>query len=141
MNSKKNCSQFEHICKKYRNNMPHIVLNGKVDLQKIQDDFQPIFLKSDSIIRVKEMHVNSSKNNALYSTLVIDGSNQEFFIEVLSSDSKTTIRLFPLTDPEKTDSVKNAMVLICKSIKKLYPDIPIGKTNLKDYLLGMSVPC
>ena len=121
--------------------MPHIVLNGKVDLLKIQDDFEPIFLKSDSIIRVKEMYLNSSKNNALYSALVIDGTTQEFFIEVLSGDSKTTIRLFPLTDPEKTDSVKNAMVLICKSIKKLYPDIPIGKTNLKDYLLGMSVPC
>lgn len=121
--------------------MPHIVLNGNVDLEKVQGQFQVIFEKKPCIIKLKEMYVNSSKNNALVHTLVIDQENQEFFIEVLTSKDKTTIRLYPLTDPKKTDSVKISMVLLCNFIKKLYPDLPIGKTNLQDYLSKGSVSC
>ena len=121
--------------------MPHIVLNGNVDLEKIQDEFQVIFEKNDHIIRLKEMYVNSSKNNALVHTLVIDEENQEFFIEVLTSKDKTTIRLYPLTDPKKTDSVKISMVLLCGFIKKIYPDLLVGKTNLQDYLSKVQIPC
>ena len=87
------------------------------------------------------MYVNSSKNNALIHTLTIDKETQEFFIEVLSNQDKTTIRLYPLTDPKKTNSVKISMVLLCDFIKKLYPDLPIGKTNLQDYLSKASIPC
>ena len=121
--------------------MPHIVLNGNVDLEKIQGQFQVIFQKKPCIIRLREMYVNSTKNNALIHTLVIDQNNQEFFIEVLTSKDKTTIRLYPLTDPKKTDSVKISMVLLCGFIKKLYPDLSIGKTNLQDYLSKVLVSC
>ena len=119
--------------------MPHIVLNGDVDLEKIQGQFQVILKKNPCIIRLKEMYVSSSKKNALVHTLVIDQESQEFFIEVLASKGKTTIRLYPLTDPKKTDSVKISMVLLCDFIKKLYPDLPIGKTNLQDYLSKVSI--
>ena len=121
--------------------MPHIVLNGSVDLEKIRAHFQPIFEKDSSIIRLKEMYVASSKNNALIHTITIEQETQEFFIELLSSKDKTTIRLYPLTDPKKTDSVKISMALLCDFIKKLYPDLPIGKTNLQDYLSKVLVSC
>ena len=121
--------------------MPHIVLDGRVDLNEVYNGFKPIFLKSKSLIKIKGIYLNSSKNNALFSTLVIDEGHQEFFIEVLSGDDKTTVRLYPLTDPKKTDSVKKSLVIVYQSIKKLNPEIPIGKTNLQDYLSRLEVPC
>ena len=121
--------------------MPHIVFDGKVNLTKIHDDFKPIFWKNDSLIKIKDAYINGHKNNLLFSSLVIDKFHQEFFIEVLSSNEKTTIRLFPLTDPKKTDSIRNAMVLVARIIQKNHPDIPIGKTNLQDYLSNEALSC
>ena len=121
--------------------MPHIVFDGKVDLVKIHDSFKPIFLKTDSIIKIKETYLNVAANNLLLSTLVIDELHQEFFIEILSGSEKTTIRLYPLTDPQKTDSVKNAMVLVSKIIQKHHPELQIGKTNLQDYLSNPLLTC
>ena len=116
--------------------MPHIVFDGKIDLEKVQNMFKPIISTSNNIIKIKDMYVNSQKNNALFSALAVDETPQEFFIEVLTGDSKTTIRLLPLTDPKKTDSVKNAMVFVSRLVSDLNPSLNITKTNLQDYLYG-----
>ena len=121
--------------------MPHIVFDEKVNLEKIQADFKPIFRKTDSLIKIKDAYINGAKNNLLLSSLVIDEFHQEFFIEVLSGNEKTTIRLYPLTDPKKTESVRNAMVLVARIIQKNYPDVQIGKTNLQDYLSNQALSC
>jgi len=116
--------------------MPHIVFDGPVDLEELQKMFQPIVDTSKNIIKIKEMYVNSRKNNAFFSTLTIDETPQEFFIELLTGDSKTTIRLLPLTDPKKTDLVKYAMVHVSRLVSNLDPSLKITKTNLQDYLQG-----
>ena len=121
--------------------MPHIVFDGKVNLEKIHADFKPILMKTDSLIKIKDVYINDSKNNLLLPSLVIDEFHQEFFIEVLSGNEKTTIRLYPLTDPKKTDSVRRAMVLVAQIVQKNHPDVPIGKTNLQDYLSNHALSC
>lgn len=80
------------------------------------------------------MYISSRKNNALFSALTIDEATQEFFIELLTGDSKTTIRLLPLTDPKKTDLVKYAMVHVSRLVSNLDSSLKITKTNLQDYL-------
>ena len=114
--------------------MPHIVFDGPVDLEEFQKMFKPIVDTSKNIIKIKEMYVNSRKNNAFFSTLTIDDKPQEFFIELLTGGSKTTIRLLPLTDPTKTDLVKYAMVYVSRLVSNLDPSLKITKTNLQDYL-------
>lgn len=114
--------------------MPHIVFDGPIDLEELQKTFKPIIDTSNNIVKIKEMYVNSRKNNALFSTLTIDETTQEFFIELLTGDSKTTIRLFPLTDPKKTDLVKYAMIHVSQLVSNLDPSLKITKTNLQDYL-------
>jgi hypothetical protein len=121
--------------------LPHIVFGEKINLEKIFENFQPILEKSDKLIKIESIFLNSKKNNALIQTLVIDKLHQEFFIEVISSDVKTTIRLLPLTDPVKTDLVKTAMVLIAQLILKEFPELKITKTNLHEYLLEKSISC
>lgn len=121
--------------------MPHIVFGEKIELERIYENFQPLLEKSDKLIKIESIYLNSKKNNALIQTLVIDKLHQEFFIEVISSDVKTTIRLLPLTDPVKTDLVKTAMVLVAQLILKEFPELQITKTNLQEYLMEKSIPC
>ena len=52
----------------------------------------------------------------------------------MTSKNKTTIRLYPLTDPAKTDAVKQSLVNLCLEIQKCYPDIKVIKSNLWDYI-------
>lgn len=121
--------------------MPHIVFNGITDFEKISENFAPIIMKSESLIKIKEMFLNSNNQSALFSVLVIDEFHQEFFIQVLTNNKKTTVRLLPLTDPKKTNAVKKAMVLISQIIRNNNPDLKVTKTNLQEYLSPNEISC
>jgi len=64
---------------------------------------------------------------------MIRNKNQNFFIEISTSENKSTIRLFPKTDPEKTPGVKQAMGLLAKMIQSIF-DVQIIKTNIQDFI-------
>ena len=113
--------------------MPHIVLDKKLDLFDFSILFKPIFQKSP-LIKIHEMYTNVAGTNSLFSTVVIDSSHRDYFIQIMSSKDRTTIRLFPGTDPEKTDGVKTSMALLAKQIMSHYPEFEVTKTNLSDYL-------
>lgn len=118
--------------------MPHIVLDSIVNLEYLQSEFKPIFQKGKSLIRINDMFVHDQKHTALFFVVAMDKLHQEYFIEVSTRESKTTIRLLPLTDPVKTDSVKKSLVLICEFIKKYYPLHNITKTTLQNFLSDSS---
>ena len=62
------------------------------------------------MIKIQDMYIDTRGTNALLNTIVIDDSHHEFFIQLMTNKNKTTIRLYPLTDPEKTDAVKQSLV-------------------------------
>ena len=113
--------------------MPHIVLNKSLNLFDYSILFKPIFVKSP-LIKIQDMYIDTRGSNALLSTVVIDDSHHEFFIQLMTSKNKTTIRLYPLTDPEKTDAVKQSLANLCLQIQKNYPDMKVIKSNLWDYI-------
>ena len=113
--------------------MPHIVLDSSLNLSDFSVLFTPIFEKSP-LIRIQNMYVESTGISALFSVVIIDESHHEFFIQLLSGKNKTTIRLLPLTDPPKTDSVKKSLSLVCLQIQKHYSHMNVTKSNLWDYL-------
>ena len=80
------------------------------------------------------MYIDTRGTTALLSTVVIDDSHHEFFIQVITNKNKTTIRLYPLTDPVKTDAVKQSLANLCLEIQKYYPNMNVIKSNLWDYL-------
>lgn len=114
--------------------MPHIVFNQRINLNDFLNDFTPIFQKEPILIKVQTIFVDKDNLTALLPSIVISELHQEFLIEISTRQEKTTIRLYPGTDPEKTDGVKTAMALLAKQIMKLHPDYEVTKTNLSDYL-------
>ena len=114
--------------------MPHIVFENKIDLDDFSQKFLPIFQRNSTLIKIQTIFVDKDNLSALLPTIVIDGNHQEFFIELSTRKNKTTIHLYPNTDPEKTDGVKLSMALLAKQIMTAYPDFKITKTNLSNYL-------
>ena len=109
--------------------MPHIVLNQQVDLLEFSKFFSPYFQKSP-LIRISSIYVENSGLTALLPAVVIDKLHQEFFIQISTSPKKTTIRLLPLTDPQKTDSVKKSLSLVYFQMKKFDSSLVVTKSNL-----------
>ena len=113
--------------------MPHVVFDQKIDLEKLSEKFTNIFKNDDKIIKIENIFVDKEARTALLPAVVIEGKNQNFFIEISTSENKSTIRLHPKTDPEKTPGVKTAMGLLAKQIQNLF-EVKITKTNIQDFI-------
>jgi len=113
--------------------MPHIVVDKQVDLLDFSKSFSP-YLQKSPLIRISNIYVENNGLSALVSVVVIDELHQEFFIQVSASPKKTTIRLLPLTDPEKTDSVKKSLFLVYSQMKKFDSSLSVLKSNLWEHI-------
>ena len=80
--------------------MPHITMDRKIDLFDFTKSFIPVFQKSP-LIKISTIYVERSGSVAILPTIIIDDKHQEYFIQIMTSDKKTTIRLLPQTDPKK----------------------------------------
>ena len=88
------------------------------------------------MIKILNVFLDLKKRVALIPTVVIDNLHQQFFIEISTRKDKTTIRLFPGTDPEKTDGVKMSLGLTAKIIQEINPNHRVTRTNIKEFLLS-----
>lgn len=117
--------------------MPHIVLENITQTQEAYEAIEPFSNKIDGgILKVMDKYINSNTQTALIEALAIEnGKNQNFFVQLSQKKSSVTVRLLPLTDPEKTNGVKTIMATIAKQIKDANEQISYGKNNLEDFLI------
>ncbi len=117
--------------------MPHVVLEKAQLTPQLFQGLEPLTLKTDNgILKLGDRYINAAGTTALIESLAIENSrNQSFFIQLSQKDTSLTVRLLPLTDPEKSPGVKMLMAQIAKQIKDSSSAIEYGKTNLQDYLL------
>jgi len=114
--------------------MPHIVFNKTLDLQEFSRLFTSFFIREPYIIKIQDLFLNRDGKVSFVPTTVVDEKNQQFLIEIIAKDNKTTVRLFPGTDPEKTDGVKMAIGYLAKMIQSKFPDLVISKTNIAEFI-------
>jgi len=117
--------------------MPHVVLENINSAQKAYESIVPFSQRIDGgILKVSDKYINSSAQSVLIESIAVEaGKNQTFFIQLSEKKTSLTVRLLPLTDPEKTVGVKTIMACIAKQIKDSDSSIVYGKTNLDEYLL------
>jgi hypothetical protein len=116
--------------------MPHVVLEGTIGLRELQARFSPVVERnSQEILKTGDFYVNQTEKSALIEAIVIENSPpMNFFVHLSRKENSLTVRLLPLTDPEKTTGVKKLMGIIAKKIHELFPETEFGKTNLQDFL-------
>ena len=110
--------------------MPHVVFDKEIDLESFSQEFKEIILKKPFLIKLLDVYTDKEKRTSLIPTVVIDKLHQQFFIEISTRKDKTTIRLFPGTDPEKTEGVKMSLGLTAKIILEMNPSLEITRTNI-----------
>jgi hypothetical protein len=119
--------------------MPHIVLSGSILLSNAFEHIEKIHFKdqkSNIIVRIENYFINQPGNTILAKTVVVDEKPQSFYIMVMNREDKTTIRLDPQTDPEKTDGVKIALALMAKRIQEIEKahNLYVSKTNIQEFI-------
>jgi len=118
--------------------MPHIVLENINEVKMAYEAITPFANKIEGgMLKIIDKYINSAEQAALVEALAIEnGKNRNFFIQISRKESSLTVRLLPMTDPEKTDGVKTIMAMIAKQIKDRDAKITYGKTNLQDFLIS-----
>ena len=114
--------------------MPHVVFDKEIDLESFSKEFKETMIKEPFLIKLLDVYTNKERRVALVPAVVIDKLHQQFLIEISTRKDKTTIRLFPGTDPEKTDGVKMSLGLTAKIIQESNPNHKITKTNIDAFL-------
>jgi hypothetical protein len=117
--------------------MPHVVLEQAQSALQAFEAIEAVTLKKDTgILKLGDKYINAAETSALIEALAIEaGKTQNFFIQLSQKKASITVRLLPLTDPEKSPGVKMLMAVVAKQIKDSNTTISYGKTNLQDYLL------
>ena len=114
--------------------MPHVVFDKGIDLNEFVEKFNPIINKEKNFIKIENVFLDKNKREVLLPVAIINEERQRFFVQILSSPNKTTIRLLPLTDPEKTDAVKTSLGLVAASILSYNKVLKITKTNIGEFI-------
>ncbi len=117
--------------------MPHIVLENINSTKEAYEAITPFAHKIEGgMLKMLDKYINASEQSVLIESLAIEsGVNQNFFIQLSQKKSSLTVRLLPLTDPQKTKGVKTIMAMIAKQIKDTNAKITYGKNNLEDFLI------
>jgi hypothetical protein len=118
--------------------MPHVVLSGKYDITRICIQFKKKInkIENNTIIKYDDSFINSDNNLILIKTIVIENQkSQSFYIMVMQKEQQLTIRLDPLTDPKKTNTVKKSLGLIAQDLLNNNKGLKVTKTNLNDFII------
>ena len=114
--------------------MPHVVFNKKIDLEEFSIQFHPVIKRNPGVIKLNDVFVDKNNDKALITALTIDDIHQEFIIELDAKESSSTLRLFPMTDPQKTSSVKTALGLVASFVLYVSPNARIIRTNIPEFI-------
>lgn len=114
--------------------MPHVVLEGSINLEELFNNFNRFFLREgDKIVRLDEILVNSMRSRLLVKATAVEaGVSRSYYISMLLKGSSITVRLDELTDPEKTDSVKISLAVVASMLMK--HGMKVVRTNIGEYL-------
>lgn len=116
--------------------MPHVVLNGIVNIDDIIKKFNSIFIRDEyAILKTDNIYINRDKTAILIESLAIEKGVKNSFLTMISlRDDGVAVRIYPGLEVEKTNGVKKLLSEIAKQILTMFPQLIIGETNLLEYL-------
>jgi len=120
----------------WRLDLPHIVLNGTINVEIIFKKISSLFIRDNTtILKTQEIYLERKKNAILIDSLVIESKlKTNFFSMITGREDGVVIRLFPNIQIKKTAGVKRLLAEIAKQIMHFFPEFILGETNLEEYL-------
>jgi hypothetical protein len=117
--------------------MLHIVLEKANNVQECYESIALTVEKIEGgVVKITDKYLSERRTSALIECAAVEnGKEQNFFIQLSSKGEAITLRLFPLTDPEKTKAVKTLMGMVANTIKHSNVNIVYGENNLHDFII------
>lgn len=116
--------------------MPHVVLEGRIAVDDAARAFEPFVAREgDLIVKAERFYRERDGRAALIEMVVVEaGHTQKFFIQLAPRDNGLTVRLEPLTDPEKTPGVRKAIAQVAQRLRSA-SGASYGTSNIQEYLI------
>ena len=116
--------------------MPHVVLQGRISIDEAERIFEPFVDRNgDLIVKAERFYREKDSRAALIEMVVVEaGHTQKFFIQLSPRGSGLTVRLEPLTDPEKTPAVRRAIACVAHRLREA-SGAAYANTNIEEYLI------
>lgn len=116
--------------------MPHVVLEGGITIDEAERRFEPFVHRDGAlVVKAERFYRERQARAALIEMVVVEaGHTQKFFIQLSPREGGLTVRLEPLTDPEKTAGVRRAIALLAHRIVEVSGCV-YGRTNIQEYLV------
>ena len=116
--------------------MPHVVLNGNVNIDEIFNKFIGVLIRNeDGILKTDNIFISHDKTSILIESLAIEkGVKNSFLVMISRRDDGVVVRIYPGIEVEKTHGVKKILSEIANQLLIVFPDLKIGETNLLEYL-------
>jgi len=112
--------------------MPHVVIAGRVDLTRYARDFKALVLRADGdVLRADALYLERSGRAALIEALAVEaGRKLPFYVKISMHSERATVRIDPLTHPERSEGVKRIVAAIGADLLRHTPGAQIEVTNL-----------
>ena len=113
--------------------MPHAVIAGEVDLAGFARAWTPLVLRRGAdVLRADELYLERSGRALLIEALSIEaGRKQPFYVKISLHDrGSATVRLDPMTHPERSDGVRDLVAHVGALLLRATPGGRVGATNL-----------
>jgi hypothetical protein len=110
------------------------VIEGPVDLAGYVREFEPLLLRrGGDILRADRIFLEASGRSALVEMLVVEaGRKQPFYAKISLHDrGAATVRVDPLTHPERSRGVKEIVARIGADLLARTPGASVGAANVE----------
>jgi hypothetical protein len=116
--------------------MPHVVLNGNVNLDDIFNKYKSVLIRNEQgILKTDNIYISRDETTILIESLAIEKGIKNSFLTMISRrNDGVVVRIYPEIEVEKTSGIKNILAEIAKQLLAVFPQLTIGETNLSEYL-------
>jgi len=117
--------------------MPHIVIEGLPQLETFFKTYTPCSHDlPNGALKLLNIFMNPEHNCILIEAIAAEGGPpNRFLVQIVQHGLKTTVKIYPGTDAEKTPGVKKLLALVAHQFIQGFPGTRYGSTNLQNYLL------
>jgi hypothetical protein len=113
--------------------MPHVVFDGEADLALWAAAFEPVVVREGGdVLRAEQLYLEREARALLLESLVVEAGRKLVFYVRISRHERgsVTIRIDPLTHPERTPAVRRLVAEVAIRLWQRFPELRIRATNL-----------
>ena len=113
--------------------MPHVVIDGEVDLRAYAERFVHLQItKTRDVLKTEGLYVERSGRALLIHALAVEaGRTQTFYVRISAQDrGSVSVRIDPLSKPERSEGVKRIVAEIGADLLAHSPGAKVRTTNL-----------